>query len=138
MTSLRQAEEADYRFDEEAINLHIGRRLRRRRRIMGLTQSGLGTAVDVKFQQVQKYECAANRLTAARLFMLATALKIPVQYFFDGLPGAATGNPSADGEDEVLESTESHEVLEAYYRLPWRARRRLITFMKSLAEAERS
>lgn len=122
-------------FDEEAINLHIGRRLRRRRRIVGMTQLGLGSAVDVKFQQVQKYECAANRITAARLYMLATALRVPVQYFFEGLQGAASMKEKGEADDEDLDSAESHEVLEAYYKLPWRARRRLVTFMKALIES---
>ena len=68
-----------------AIDVHLGRRLRRRRRLLGLTQQQLAVQVGVRFQQIQKYECGANRLGAARLWALAGALKTPISYFFDGL-----------------------------------------------------
>ena len=67
------------------IDVHLGRRLRRRRRILGLTQQQLGVQVGVRFQQIQKYECGANRLSAARLWELAEALQTPISYFYDGL-----------------------------------------------------
>lgn len=68
------------------VDLHVGQRLRRRRRLLGMTQSQLAEAVGVRFQQIQKYECGANRMTAGRLYELSRALDIGVQYFFDGLP----------------------------------------------------
>jgi transcriptional regulator with XRE-family HTH domain len=67
------------------IDLHLGRRLRRRRRLLGLTQQQLAVQVGVRFQQIQKYECGANRISAARLWELAEALATPVSYFYDGL-----------------------------------------------------
>jgi transcriptional regulator with XRE-family HTH domain len=67
-----------------SIDLHVGRRLRRRRRLMGMTQQQLADMVGIRFQQIQKYECGANRITASRLFELASALSIAVQYFYDG------------------------------------------------------
>ena len=66
------------------IDLHIGRRLRRRRRLLGLTQQQLGDRLNIRFQQVQKYECGANRVSAARLWHLAAALETEVSYFYDG------------------------------------------------------
>lgn len=69
------------------VNLHIGRRLRRRRKLMGLSQATLGESVGTQFQQIQKYECAANKVSASRLFEIAAALNIPVNYFYEGLPG---------------------------------------------------
>lgn len=66
------------------IDLHIGRRLRRRRRVLGLTQQQLGDRLGIRFQQVQKYECGANRISAARLWYLASALETDVLYFYDG------------------------------------------------------
>jgi DNA-binding XRE family transcriptional regulator len=68
-----------------AIDVHLGRRLRRRRRLLGLTQQQLAVQVGVRFQQIQKYECGANRLGAARLWALAEALETPISYFYDGL-----------------------------------------------------
>lgn len=66
------------------IDLHIGRRLRRRRRVLGLTQQQLGERLNIRFQQVQKYECGANRVSAARLWYLARALETDISYFYDG------------------------------------------------------
>lgn len=71
--------------EPRSIDLHLGRQLRRRRRLLGLSQKTLGTAIDVRFQQIQKYECAANRLTASRLWQLSKVLEVPVTYFFEGL-----------------------------------------------------
>lgn len=70
------------------IDLHIGKRLRRRRRLLGLTQQQLACSVGVRFQQIQKYECGANKVSAARLWRLSEALEVPVGYFYDGLDGA--------------------------------------------------
>ena len=56
------------------IDVHLGKRLRRRRRLLGLTQQQLAGACGVRFQQIQKYECGANRISASRLVMLADAL----------------------------------------------------------------
>ena len=56
------------------IDLHVGKRLRRRRRLLGLTQQQLAESVGIRFQQIQKYECGANRVSASRLFELAEAL----------------------------------------------------------------
>ena len=71
------------------IDLHLGRRLRRRRRLLGLTQQQLAVQVGVRFQQIQKYVCGANRISAARLWELAEALSTPISYFYDGLGEAA-------------------------------------------------
>src|SRR5215470_12911422 len=71
----------------EEIDVHLGRRLRRRRRLLGLTQQQLAAACGVRFQQIQKYECGANRMSAARLWLVAEALQAPVGYFFEGLSG---------------------------------------------------
>ena len=71
-------------------DLHVGKRLRRRRRLLGMTQQDLASQVGVRFQQIQKYECGANRITASRLYELAKAMNVSVQYFFDGMPAAGT------------------------------------------------
>jgi len=77
------------------IDRHLGKRLRQRRRTLGLTQQQIAEAVGVRFQQIQKYECGANRISAARLWLLAKALEAPVSSFFDGLDEDA-----ADGAEE--------------------------------------
>ena len=63
----------------DSTDLHVGKRLRRRRRLLGLTQQELASQVGVRFQQIQKYECGANRMTSSRLFDLSTALNVSVQ-----------------------------------------------------------
>ena len=68
-----------------AIDRHVGSRLRRRRLEAGMTQTQLAHAVGVTFQQLQKYEGAINRISAGALYQLALTLDAPVHYFFDGL-----------------------------------------------------
>ena len=70
------------------INLYIGKRVRRRRRLLGLNQNELASAIGVRFQQIQKYECGANRITAERLWQLCGALEVPPSYFYEGLEPA--------------------------------------------------
>ncbi|MEY3235411.1 helix-turn-helix transcriptional regulator [Aquidulcibacter sp.] len=121
-----------------SIDLHVGRRLRRRRRLMGMTQQQLADSVGIRFQQIQKYECGANRITASRLFELAGALSIAVQYFYDGLTTMTAANEAPANDDEigpeVLRQKETLELIRAYYRLGERPRRRLLDLAKALKD----
>jgi transcriptional regulator with XRE-family HTH domain len=124
---------------EDELNLNIGRRLRRRRRLRGLTQQNVSKELGLKFQQIQKYECAANRVSAARLFRLAVALQVPVQYFFEGLqPESHSGSPANDHgrvvSDEVLSSDEARDIMDVYSRLSPPVRRRLRDLAVALAQ----
>jgi transcriptional regulator with XRE-family HTH domain len=116
------------------IDLHLGKRLRRRRRLLGLTQQQLAVAVGVRFQQIQKYECGANRISAARLWSLAEALEVPVAYFYDGLAAAARNEHAGERAEggEVLARKETLDLVRAYYQLGERPRRRLLDLAKSL------
>jgi len=69
----------------DEIDVHLGRRLRRRRRLLGLTQQQLAGACGVRFQQIQKYECGANRISAVMLWKLASALGVDVAVFYQGM-----------------------------------------------------
>ena len=111
------------------IDLHLGRRLRRRRRLLGLTQQQLAVQVGIRFQQIQKYECGANRISAARLWQLAEALETPVSYFYDGLAEAIERKESAG---EMFSRKETLDLIQAYYQLGERPRRRLLDLAKSL------
>ena len=127
-----------------AIDLHVGKRLRRRRRLLGLTQQQLAESIGIRFQQIQKYECGANRVTASRLYELAVALNVPVNYFFEGLQAAAApatpGAPGAPANDrdliaaDVLSQKETLELIRAYYKLGERPRRRLLDLAKALQD----
>ncbi len=115
------------------IDLHLGKRLRRRRRLLGLTQQQLALAVGIRFQQIQKYECGANRISAARLFQLAKALETPINYFYDGLSDEKTEVAAVQNEGiEVFSRKETLDLIQAYYRLSERPRRRLLDLAKSL------
>ena len=121
-----------------SIDLLVGRRLRRRRRLVGMTQQQLANIVGIRFQQIQKYECGANRITASRLFELSSALSVPVQYFYDGLNVAATNTQVANDHDDIspdlLRQKETRELIRAYYRLSERPRRRLLDLAKAMEE----
>lgn len=115
------------------IDLHLGRRLRRRRRLLGLTQQQLAMQVGIRFQQIQKYECGANRISAARLWQLAEALETPVNYFYDGLAEAMERQETANGANgEMFSRKETLDLIQAYYQLGERPRRRLLDLAKSL------
>ncbi len=120
------------------VDIYVGKRLRRRRRLLGMTQQDLASEIGVRFQQIQKYECGANRITASRLFDLANALTVNVSYFFDGLAPDGQQAPANDGNDtlsgDVLSQKETLELVRAYYRLSERPRRRLLDLAKALEE----
>lgn len=84
-------------------DVHVGARLRALRLQRGRTQEDVGRALDVTFQQVQKYETGANRISSSRLYQLATFLDVDVPHFFEGLePGGVAGNRADDGnKDDV-------------------------------------
>jgi transcriptional regulator with XRE-family HTH domain len=117
------------------IDLHLGKRLRRRRRLLGLTQQQLAVAVGIRFQQIQKYECGANRISAARLWQLAEALEVQISYFYDGLAEAEarTAEPvNGEARDGMMARKETIDLIRAYYQLDERPRRRLLDLAKSL------
>lgn len=119
------------------IDFHIGKRLRRRRRLLGLTQQQLAESVGIRFQQIQKYECGANRVSASRLFELAQSLDVPAQYFYEGL---VSDDDKEDGPDvmaaDILSQKETMDLVRAYYRLGERPRKRLLELAKSLEPSE--
>lgn len=91
----------------DQVDVVVGSRLRRRRRLLGMTQQDLAAACGVSFQQVQKYECAYNRLSVAMLWKLACALEVEIGYFFSGLPqdrGAKEAPRRRPAEARTLEA----------------------------------
>src|SRR6187455_343605 len=116
------------------IDIHLGRRLRRRRRLLGLTQQQLAGACGVRFQQIQKYECAANRMSAARLWQLAEVLEVPVSYFYEGLTRDQREHLEREtgSSSETLASKETQDLIHAYYQLGERPRRRLLDLAKAM------
>ena len=122
------------------IDFHVGKRMRRRRRLLGLTQQQLAEAVGIRFQQIQKYESGANRVSASRLFEIAEALDAPVQYFYEGLESGQIESP-VDGDSvdaDVFSQKETLDLVRAYYRLNERPRRRLLELARALDPDQRN
>jgi transcriptional regulator with XRE-family HTH domain len=124
----------------DALDRHIGVRLRARRREHGLSQQYLGERVGVSFQQIQKYERGANRISAATLYTLASALGAPLSYFFEGLPDPATGaQPGGDigrplGVAAFLAEPGGAGLMKAYLLLPPSLRKAFVALAANLAE----
>ena len=71
---------------EDTFNTHMGKRLRMRRLSLGLTQTKVANAINVTFQQTQKYEKGTNGVSSSRLMQLANFLKVPITYFYEDFP----------------------------------------------------
>ena len=112
----------------EGIDSHLGKRLRRRRRLLGLTQQNLGEAVGVRFQQIQKYECAQNRISAAMLWQLCCALEVSSGYFFEGLNEGQVPNEELEA---VMTCVETKELIRAYYLLGELQRHKFLELVKT-------
>lgn len=91
----------------DPIDIHVGRRIRARRVLCGLSQTALGEAIGITFQQMQKYESGANRVSASRLWRCARALDCPVEYFFDGQDDA---EPDARPVPDLAPATQPASV----------------------------
>ena len=84
---------------EGNFNRHLGSKLRMRRLALGLTQTKVAQAINVTFQQIQKYEKGTNGISSLRTMQLATFLKVPVVYFFEDFPGFENNTGEVSGED---------------------------------------
>jgi transcriptional regulator with XRE-family HTH domain len=131
-----------------AIDVHVGSRVRLRRTLLGMSQEKLGDALGLTFQQVQKYERGANRVGSSRLFDLTRILDVPVSYFFDEMsastsarsPGDLRGTPEPKPlafEPDPMAKRETLELVRAYYRITDApVRKRVFEVAKSLAKAD--
>ena len=117
------------------VDVHVGKRIRHRRWLAGMTQQQLAQAVGIKFQQIQKYETGANRVSASRLWDIADALEVEVSFFFEGLTHdnegqTTTGSAPAD----ILGDKEALELVRSYYAIPENQRRRLFDLARVLSD----
>jgi transcriptional regulator with XRE-family HTH domain len=122
------------------VDIHVGAQLRMHRRQIGASQSDLAAALGLTFQQVQKYERGATRISASMLFAAAGFLKIPIETFFHGLPSnagavdvVAIARTTQIGA--FLTTPEGFELASLLPRLPSRRRREILAFVRALAEA---
>lgn len=129
------------------IDVHVGNRIRLRRTLLGISQVALAEAMGLTFQQVQKYEKGANRVSSSRLFDLARILDVPVPYFFDEMAASVEEQtpsmlmnqkkmPTLDQDRDSLAKRETLELVRAYYRIADPAvRKRLADLTKAVAKA---
>ena len=132
------------------VDVHVGKRIRHRRWLLGMTQQQLAEQVGIKFQQIQKYETGANRVSASRLWDIADSLGVPVSFFFEGLPAAvptmtvvtdessrpasAVGAPLRTGACGLMGDREAMDLVRTYYAIPENQRRRLFDLARVLSD----
>ncbi len=125
------------------VDVHVGRRVRVRRTLLGLSQEKLGEALDLTFQQVQKYERGTNRISASRLYQIGHLLDVPVSYFFEEMTEPETPQAAEiqrvetteKSEQDPLITRETLELVRAYYRISNpKARRHLFELTKALGK----
>jgi transcriptional regulator with XRE-family HTH domain len=127
------------------VDIHVGSRVRMRRRALGLSQTELASSVGLTFQQLQKYERGANRISASKLYGMAKTLQVPLSWFFEGLQSMDVAN---GGEDQVadeqkarmvqvfLASSEGLDLAALFPRIPAHQRRQILALARSLSHAD--
>lgn len=120
------------------IDVRVGQRVRERRKVLGITQDRLAQALDLTFQQVQKYERGVNRMSASKLFEAAQVLEVPVNWFFDGdaVEGRPGGAPPVQSDGAVVPARETRDLLAAYLKLDPKLRRQVLDLVKGMALAK--
>ncbi len=126
------------------VDIHVGKRLRLRRSVLGMSQESLGKAIGVTFQQIQKYERGINRIGSSRLYDFAHVLRIPVSFFFEEFEAAPAAESAGFAEAnnsfyeiEQLSNKESLTLIRAYYKIANPAvRRKVLGLVKSLGSNE--
>lgn len=133
--------------NNNAVDMHVGKRVRLRRTLLGLSQDQLGTELNITFQQVQKYERGANRISASRLWDIGQILDVPINYFFDDMTEntmrssprrVSRGSELLDLSDEQIKDPmarrETLELVRTYYSIEKPlVRKRISEMVKSIA-----
>jgi transcriptional regulator with XRE-family HTH domain len=122
----------------DPVDVHVGARIRTRRLLLGMNQETLANALGLTFQQVQKYEGGANRVSASRLAQMAEVLRVPVAYFFNDLETAGDTVASEEVElREFIQRPEAIELIRWYYAIPTsEVRQQFLEMVKTVAAAQ--
>ncbi|MCF3593016.1 helix-turn-helix domain-containing protein [Rhodobacteraceae bacterium LMO-12] len=116
------------------VDVNVGKRIRHRRWLVGMTQQQLAEQVGIKFQQIQKYETGANRVSASRLWDISEALDVPVSFFFEGLDVGAEKSDGGAVPSDLMGDKEALDLVRSYYAIPENQRRRLFDLAKVLSD----
>ncbi|MEL6752051.1 MAG: helix-turn-helix domain-containing protein [Pseudomonadota bacterium] len=125
-----------------AIDVHVGSRVRLRRTMQGMSQEKLGDALGISFQQIQKYEKGTNRIGASRMQQISSALDVPVSFFFEDMPGEAVTDTTGMAEEsstsyvvDFVSSKEGIELNRAFVRITNASiRRKIVDMVRTLAD----
>src|SRR6476659_116622 len=119
---------------------HVGARVRMRRMMLSMSQEKLGDALDLTFQQVQKYEKGTNRIGASRLSQISQILQVPVAFFFEGAPNlhaqpdGTKEAPSPAYVADFLATSEGLALIKAFTRVKEpKLRRRIVDLVEQIA-----
>jgi transcriptional regulator with XRE-family HTH domain len=124
----------DERSGPHPVDRHVGLRIRMRRKEIGVSQERLAEALGITFQQVQKYERGANRVSASKLWEIAAALKTSVSYFYEGLGGRGEPLPAETGQSFLM-SGEGVELLANFPRISEPGvRRKILELVRAVAD----
>lgn len=141
MGLILQLIKTDMEMSKQSIDENVGKRLRLRRTMMGLSQEAVAKAVGITFQQVQKYEKGSNAMNARRLYEFAQFMNVPVAYFFEGLEGEGAGakgfsETSAESfEHNNVSDRESLEMMKAFKRITEQpVRKRIADLVRAIAD----
>ena len=119
-----------------AVDVHVGKRIRERRLLCGFSQERLAGSIGVKFQQLQKYEKAINRISAGRLWRASLVLDVPISWFFEGM---SEGKAAATNEHEHVSDREILELTTGYVAIKDAETRDAVrSFIRALRSRERS
>ena len=116
------------------VDVHVGKRIRHRRWLIGMTQQQLAEKVGIKFQQIQKYETGANRVSASRLWDISDALDVQVSFFFEGLQDDQKTAEGGLVPDDLMTDKEALDLVRSYYAIPENQRRRLFELARVLSD----
>ncbi len=122
-----------------SVDVHVGTRIRLRRKTLKMSQEQLGEQLGITFQQVQKYERGTNRVGASRLWTISKVLDVPVQYFYDGLPDGVEAGEGHERPEiyEFINSSDGVALAMAVTQIKNRSvRRQILELARSLAAQE--
>ena len=132
---LPRAAEAERGDGPHPVDRHVGLRIRMRRKEMGVSQERLAESLGITFQQVQKSERGANRVSASKLWEIAGALKTPVVYFYDGLGDQEALAAQRDATQDFMLSAEGIELMACFPRITEPAiRRKIVELVRVVAD----
>lgn len=113
------------------VDVYVGKRVRHRRWMLGMTQQQLAEKVGIKFQQIQKYETGTNRVSASRLWDIGEAMNVPVAFFFDGLDSRQS-EPLGEEAGDLVADKEAMQLVRSYYSIPQDQRRQVFELARVL------